>query len=488
MTASEDRRRKPRPKILVADDEVTLRKILEVQLKKAGLEPIIVTDGQEAVEKVQELGDEINAALLDVNMPRLTGLEALEKLKELLPDVPVVMMSAKTEVKDAVEAMKKGALEYLTKPFDLDEVIALARQTTRMGQVSRRRDQLEQAVGSSKPISGFVGQSPAAQRLLQQVKAVAPLDSTILITGESGVGKGLLARTIHYSGPRANGPFVSVSCPSLPRELLESEMFGHEKGSFTGAHQQRIGRIEMAHGGTLFLDEVGDLPLDLQPKLLTFLQEREFFRVGGTEPHQADVRVIAATNADLRDKVRSRDFREDLFFRLNVLPLEIPPLRDRAPDVPILAGHILSRIAESRKVEGFQLDDDAVNWLTSYTWPGNVRELENVLERASAFCVDGVITRKDLVVDSYFLDEDSAEKLRENTPDTGPDHSAAGRAGSGSHNGSTPRLVGMTMEEIEKMAICQTLEEHAGNKAQAARSLGITEKTIYNKLKRYDHE
>ncbi len=474
MLKSDDKRRSVRPQILVADDEVTLRKLLQTHLSRAGLEPVMAGDGEEALEK---LTDDIAAILLDVNMPRMNGLEALERIKADHPDMPVVMMSARTEVKDAVDAMKKGALEYLTKPFDLEEVVALARQTVRMGQVSRRQKQLENAVGHSKPIGGFVGESETVERLLEQVQKIAPLESTVMITGESGVGKGLLARTIHYSGPRANGPFVSVSCPSLPRELLESEMFGHEKGSFTGAHQQRIGRIEMADGGTLFLDEVGDLPLDLQPKLLTFLQEREFFRVGGDRPLNANVRVIAATNSDLRTKVRSRDFREDLYFRLNVLPLEIPPLRDRLSDVPILAHHILARIAQARGIPEINLDNSAVQWLCNYSWPGNVRELENVLERSSAFCQDNMITRQDLTTDSFLNDEE----LLHEEPASPNGEKPAG-------DGRDPDLRGLTMEEIEKLAISQTLDECGGNKAQAARSLGLTEKTIYNKLKRYEEE
>ncbi len=449
-------------------------------MAKVGLNVVLATDGQEAIELMNE---DIQAAFLDMMMPRATGLEVLAHIRKNFPDTPVVMMSAKSQVEDAVNAMKQGALEYVTKPFNLDEILSLAHQAVRMARMSRENKQLQVVISGSKPIQGFMGRSPAGRDLLRQVETIAGLDSTVLITGPSGVGKSLLARTLHYAGPRASGPFISVSCPSLPRELLESEMFGHEKGAFTGAIQQRIGRVEMADGGTLFLDEVGDLPLALQPKLLTFLQEREFQRVGGTRSLRADVRVIAATNANLGEMVRSHDFREDLYFRLNVLPLAIPSLADRREDILPIADTILERIAKTRKsTSPFLIEPDALEAMTAYTWPGNVRELENVLERATAFCRDGRIRREDLALGRG---GSSGSTPPVPSPAPAPIPVSAPVPSITADTAGLP-LFGFTLDELERQAIIQTLEGCQGNRSEAARRLGISEKTIYNKINRWN--
>jgi len=448
-------------RILVADDEETIRRLLDYNLRKFGFEPVLAVNGREAVALAQ--GD-FACALVDLKMPEVDGMEVLSHFKQQLPDVPVVIMSAVGQVKDAVAAMKAGALEYVTKPFDLDEVLALMVSASRMGRALQENRQLRDTVAQPAPDSDFAGESPAAQQLLETVARVAPLDSTVLITGESGVGKGLLARMIHRASKRAEGPFITTSCPALPRELLESEMFGHERGAFTGAQQRRIGRIELAEGGTLFLDEIGDLPLLLQPKLLNVLQDRQFARLGGSQVVDADIRLIAATNADLRERVAAKEFREDLYYRLNVIPIYIPPLRERMADLPVLSRQILGRIARARQAEPLELSPDAVALMQRYMWPGNIRELENVLERASAFCDGRVLGEKHLPPEFAR----PAAPARPEAPGTSV----------------TPAIAGMTLDDVERLAIQQTLQLCKGNKAAAARHLGITEKSIYNKMAR----
>ena len=448
--------------VLVADDDSSIRRLLKYSLEKIGMSVVVATDGTEAMALMD---DSILSVLLDLKMPGASGTECLTFIKEKYPEIPVIMISGVGQVSEAVAAMKQGAFEYVTKPFELDELLCLVQRTVRIARDFREAAQLKQSWVSSKPRLGFGGESESTQQLLQQVGKIAGLNSTVLVTGESGTGKSLLARVIHYAGSRAKGPFISVSCPSLPRELLESEMFGHEKGAFTAAVQRRLGRIEMAQGGTLFLDEIGDLPLHLQPKLLTFLQERQYQRVGGTEVMDADVRVIAATNVDLEERVRGREFREDLYFRLNVIPLKIPPLRERRGDIAPLAGTILDQIAQARGCAPFQFEPEAKEALLRYGWPGNVRELENVLERASAFCDAGIIRAKDLPLQKEV-------SLRKN-----------GTAGTPSDE---LNFGGMRLVDIERLAIQKTLALCEGNKAEAARRLGVTEKTIYNKLARYE--
>ena len=448
-------------RILVADDEETIRRLLDYNLRKFGFEPLLAANGREAIGLAQ---GELACALVDLKMPEVDGMGVLSHFRQHLPDVPVVIMSAVGQVKDAVGAMKAGALEYVTKPFDLDEVIALMVSASRMGGALQENRQLRESVARPAPDTGFAGDSPIAKQLLETVARVAPLDSTVLLTGESGVGKGLLARMIHRASKRADGPFITTSCPALPRELLESEMFGHEKGAFTGALQRRTGRIELAEGGTLFLDEIGDLPLLLQPKLLNVLQDRLFTRLGGSQTIEADIRLIAATNVDLPEKVAAKEFREDLYYRLNVIPIHIPPLRERLTDLPGMCHQVLGRIAVARANDPLELSPGALEILQRYSWPGNVRELENVLERASAFCDGPVLEERHLPPEL-------------NRPAMRPDKPAGVATGA-------PSIGGMTLDELEKLAIQQTLDLCKGNKAAAARHLGITEKSIYNKMAR----
>ncbi len=450
----------PPLRVLVADDDPAIRTLLQYTLEKAGFTTVPAGDGREALELA---GEETDVALLDVRMPRMDGLQCLQELRLRQPDLQVIMITAHSDVRDAVEAIRRGAFDYITKPFDPEELITTVRQAARTGALARENRNLRQAIGASAPALPFIGVSPAVREVLERARRLAGLDSNLLITGESGTGKGLLARLIHRASPRAAGPFVTVNCTTLPRELIESELFGHERGAFTGAAERRPGRIEMAAGGTLFLDEIGDLPLDAQPKLLAFLQERTFQRVGGNRELRVDVRVVAATNQDLQQKVRERQFREDLYFRLNVLALHVAPLRERREDIAPLTDFLLGQIARRRNDPPLAIAAPARAALLAHPWTGNVRELENVLERATVFCAAAALGVSDLGLDSSM-----------------PAPAA------GAHSGQErPTLAGLTLAEIERLAIEQTLAACGGNKARASRELGISEKTIYNKIQRF---
>ena len=447
-----------RLRLLIADDDETVRNLLDYHAQKRGFDPVLAEDGEELMELVDESADVV---LLDLKMPRANGFDCLKFLGTKFPDLPAVILSSADEVEDAVTAMKAGAVDYLTKPFDLDEVFMVLKQAMEVARLRKENRDLREVVGTSRPVAGLIGDSEVTRDLNRQIEKISGLDSTVLLRGESGAGKGLIARTIHYASQRAEKPFVTVSCPALPRELLESELFGHEKGAFTGAHQRRIGKIEMAKGGTLFLDEIGDLPLDLQPKLLNVLQDREFQRVGGADTLSADIRVVAATNVDLEDLVSRREFREDLFYRLNVIPLEVPTLWERVDDIGTLSDFFLDRIAKGRGIgSGIQLTKEALQALQRYDWPGNIRQLENVLERASAFCEENTIDVADL----------PGEVSREPGLEGGDDK---------------VNLANIPLRDLEKAALVQTLKATGGNKAEAARRLEITEKSVYNKLRRF---
>lgn len=475
---------KNRTRILVADDEEVIRSLLRYNIEKLGWDIIEAANGRQAMELAD---DEVTVALLDLKMPEASGLEVLQHLKKNFPDIPVVMISAVGQINDAVETIKQGAFDYISKPFDLDELFAVLRRAVALGKARNEGQTLRAAISEIPAAPGFFGKSEASKRLMDQLKVIAPLESTVMITGENGTGKTLLARMIHKASRRARGPFITVSCPSLPRDLIEAEMFGHEKGSFTGALARRIGRVEMADGGTLFLDEIGDLPLSLQPKLLNFLQDREFQRIGGHEILSADVRIIAATNVDLKKKIAESEFREDLYFRLNVMPLEVEPLRDRKADLPGLCSHVLASISAKRNAPSCSVSEETMKVLQNYPWPGNVRELENVLERASAFCQNNIIRPNDLSRD---VREFKFHPGTVHVP-TGlsraastPPHAPAPQSG----QTDNPYVGGQSLADLEKVAILQTLDQCDGNKAQAARILGISEKSIYNKLAKYEKE
>ena len=447
-----------RARVLVADDDAPIRSLIEYHVRQAGFETVSARDGNEAIEMAS---DDLALALVDLRMPGADGMAVLTWFQERFPDMPVVMVSAHAEIRDALAAVRAGAFEYVRKPFEIDELLAVVTAAERHGASLRENRRLREShsAGASGSLA-LTGSSAAVRQLRDSIQRVAGLRSTVLVTGESGSGKGLVARMIHAAGPWSRQPMIQFGCPGIPRELVEAELFGNEKG--TG--ERRIGRIELAEGGTLLLDEVGDLPLTLQPRLLDLLQDRRYLRLGGTSPVTANVRVVATTHVHLREKVTAHEFREDLYYRLNVLPIHVPPLRSRAEDLPELCNVVLGRIAGDRKTGPYRVSEVVLGALRSYPWPGNVRELENVLERAAAFCEGGDIGLKDL----------PPEILR-------PSANAIAATASGNR----PQLGGIPIEELERQAVLQTLELCRGNKAATARMLGVTEKTVYNMMARF---
>lgn len=444
-----------RRRVLVADDDPFALDFAAIALEGIGIQVERATDGKEAIDK---LDPKLDAILLDLEMPGATGLEVMRVASTKAAGVPVVVLSGTNDVEDAVIALKQGAFDFVLKPSDADGITNRVKAAFRAsGFESNSETDTAKSDRRTNNRIQFVSESKSSRAVLDRALRCARVDSTVLITGPSGTGKSMLARWIHEQGVRREGPFVTVNCGALPRELIESELFGHERGSFTGAHQDRIGRFEAADGGTLFLDEVGELPIDLQPKLLSALQTRSSTRVGGTEEIQHDVRLIAATNRDLQAAIDDGLFREDLYYRLNVLTIEMPALSERADDIVPLAEHTLARIADRLGTTNWKISEKAGELIRFYAWPGNVRELENVLERAAVFCDADVI-------------EDTDLGLHTTRTSTVSDES----------------LVGLTLAELEKRAIFATLQSTGGNRAEAARLLGVSERTIYNRLKEFN--
>jgi len=446
--------------LLVADDDPGLRESLERTLTREGYRVVLASDGRAALERVQAGG--VDLIVTDLRMPGLTGLELLRAAKAIMPDVDVILLTAFGTVEEAVKAMKDGAYDFLTKPFRREQLIKL------VDKALERRDLIEQNKALKKQLEDIrakgqmIGSSPAYRRMLSLVEQIADSSATILIQGESGAGKELVARTIHERSGRRAGPFVAVNCAALPETLLESELFGYEKGAFTGAVGRKEGRFELAGGGTLFLDEVADLSLVTQPKILRVLQEGEFERLGGTRTIQVDVRIVAATNQDLAEMVKDKRFREDLYYRLNVITVRVPPLRERHEDIRLLAQHYLRVYAakNGRKLEGFS--NEALERLESYKWPGNIRELENLIERTV------LLARKDRI-DAEDLPEEIAGVKR-------PPRDAI------------LELVGTPLAEIEQRLLDETLRITGGNKTQAAKLLGIDVRTVARKLERREDD
>ncbi|WP_437631033.1 sigma-54-dependent transcriptional regulator [Sorangium sp. So ce854] len=447
--------KKQSSRVLVVDDEASARSGLEKLLRQEGYAVDAAGDGAEALEIAAERPPDV--VVTDLKMPKMDGMALLGKLREQDPSLPVIVVTAFGDVTSAVQAMRAGAEDYLTKPVDFDALLlsierALERSALRVEAENLRR-QLREREGEG--VEGLIGASPAMQKVYRMARQVAAARATVLITGESGTGKGELARAIHAKGPRVKAPFVTLHCAALAESLLESELFGHERGAFTGADRRRIGRFEQAHGGTLFLDEVGEIAPATQVKLLRVLQERTFERVGGNETISVDVRLIAATNRDLAAAVQEGRFREDLYYRLNVVHIDMPPLRVRDTDVLLLANHFLRRFAAEnhRKIEGFT--DQARAKLVAHRWPGNVRELENAIERAVVLCDD---TR----IDADHLPIDAAPVAK-----------------------GALRIPGATMAEIERYAILSTLEATNGSTTRAAELLDISIRTIQYRLHEY---
>ncbi|MRG95330.1 sigma-54-dependent transcriptional regulator [Polyangium spumosum] len=446
---------KPRARVLVVDDEASARSGLEKLLRQEGYAVDVAPDGPTALQIASDRPPDV--VVTDLKMPRMDGLELLQKLRAMYPSVPVIMVTAFGEVSTAVQAMRSGADDYLTKPVDFDALtLSIERaieRTNLKAEAEELRRQLREREGEG--FEGLIGSSAALQKVYRVAKQVAPARATVLITGESGTGKGELARAIHKKSPRVNGPFITLHCAALAESLLESELFGHERGAFTGADKRRVGRFEQANGGTLFLDEVGEIPPATQVKLLRVLQERTFERVGGNEPVEVDVRLIAATNRDLAKDVHEGRFREDLYYRLNVVHVEMPPLRLRGSDVLLLADHFLRRFAveNKKRIDGWS--DRARAKILAHRWPGNVRELENAIERAVVLCEGSKIDEEDLPIDVAPLPKGAV------------------------------RIPGATMAEIERFAILATLDATSGSTTKAAEMLDISVRTIQYRLHEY---
>jgi two-component system response regulator HydG len=463
--------------LLVADDDPAVRESLERTLAREGYTVVLAPDGQSALDRLKE--GNIDLVLSDLKMPGLSGLDLLPRAKAVAPEVDFIMLTAFGTVEEAVKAMKEGATDFLTKPFQRAQLIKVVRHALERRALIAQNRALQQRLDALLSQDEAIGVSPAFRRLMTLVHQVADSSATILIQGESGSGKELVARAIHKGSSRRKGPFVAVNCAALPETLLESELFGYEKGAFTGAAGRREGRFELADGGTLFLDEVADLSPVTQPKILRVLQEGEFERVGGTKTIRVDVRIVTATNRDLAAMVREKRFREDLFYRLNVITIVVPPLRDRKEDIPALAQHFLRIYAakNNRRLEG--LSDDALSCLEAHSWPGNVRELENVIERAV------VLAREGSRIEVSHLPENLADRpvMLDRRPgsEAGGAEPPAGAQGLGDNVFKI--RVGTPLAEVEARLLEETLKLTKGNKTLAARVLGIDPKTVFRKLK-----
>ena len=446
-------------RVLVVDDEANAREALAELLDDAGYSVSTAADGRTALLQLEQVDPDV--VLTDLKMPGMDGLSLIERGRPTAPHSTFIVMTAFATIDTAVQAIKLGAESYLTKPLELEAVIAIVDRALERTRLSREAAQLRSRMDERFHFGNILGEHPSMQRLMKNVAQVARSRATVLIHGETGTGKELIAAAIHQNSKRKNQPFIRLNCASLSETLLESELFGHERGSFTGAVARREGRFKQADGGTLFLDEVSEIPMSVQIKLLRFLQEREFERVGGNETLKVDVRVVAATNRNLKQRVEDGRFREDLFYRLKVVQLDVPPLRVRRSDIPLLAHSFLRKYAaeNDRTVQG--LAEDALQHLMIYPWPGNVRELENAIERSVVMCEGDLIERDDLPTSAH----------------------------GDLQNGSVMALIpGITMTELERIAILRTLDAVDGSTARAAEILGISQRKIQYRVKEWGYQ
>ncbi len=447
------------PRILIVEDEAKMRRILEIMLSEDGYRIDTAEDGLKALSLCEK--NSYSLIVTDLKMAPMDGLTLMKKLRKVSPDIPVIVVTAFGSVETAVEAMKEGAFDYITKPFDREEIRILVSKALSYGSLRKENTYLREEVRRRATFEDFVGNSPNMREIYALAGRVAGTNSTVLITGESGTGKDLLARAIHHASQRNNGPFIAINCASIPETLLESELFGFEKGAFSGADHMKPGRIEIAEHGTLFLDEIGDMPHSLQAKLLRVLQERSFERLGGTKTIEVDVRIMAATNKNISALVQEGRFRDDLFYRLSVFPIHIPPLRERRDDISLLAVYFLRRFNEEmgKSVQGFS--EDALNMLVSYVWPGNVREFQNIVERAVILCKGSEISHGDILLGAGApLD---------------PHHKYC----------SLIPPEGISLEEVEKGLIVAALQMTGNNQVKAANLLKITRNTLRYRMEKF---
>lgn len=445
--------------ILIADDDDSLRRVLEFQLREGGYEVLTAADGLAALELFT--GAEVDCLITDLRMPGLSGLELIRRASAIASGTPVIVITAYGDLETAVEAMRAGAFDYVTKPFNREQILMTVEKALVFGQAISENRRLRRLVHDRFRLENVIGSSERMRRVLDLVERVAHSDVTVLITGESGTGKELIARGIHFSGSRAERPFVALNCAAIPETLIESELFGHKRGSFTGAVADSKGKFEEASGGTLFLDEVSAMPPALQPKLLRVLQEQEIVRLGESMPRKVDVRIIAATNRDLQTMIADGTFREDLYFRLAVVPIGLPPLRERREDIPLLAEHFLKRACERHKLGELRMEREVFAGLSAFSWPGNVRELENTVERMAVLATGDTITLEDLPENVRQPPNYVANVLLELPPD------------------------GLSIEEVEREIIRQALEMHGGNQTRAARYLDITRSALIYRMQKY---
>ncbi|MCK9418919.1 MAG: sigma-54 dependent transcriptional regulator [Nitrospirae bacterium] len=442
--------------ILLIDDDDSLRRVMEFSLTEAGHTVRTAASGEDGLRLFEK--ETFDAVITDITMPGMSGMEVLAKVRQRDAHLPVIVITAYGTIESAVEAMKQGAFDYITKPVSRDELRLTLQKAIRMRRLEKENVELRAEVTDRYRFESIIGSSEKMKDILDLAGRVAVSDANVLITGESGTGKELLAKGVHFNSRRAEGPFVAVNCAAIPEALIESELFGHVKGSFTGAVKDKEGKFELADGGTLFLDEIGDLRIDLQAKILRALQEREIDRVGGGKSVSVDVRVIAATNKDIERAVKEGVFREDLYYRLNVITLFIPPLRERKEDIPLLASYFLKKFNKDAEV---RIDTGALAVLTAYGWPGNVRELQNVIERASVLKRGAFITRDELP-EKLKKEKPGVEEIVLNLPEGG-----------------------ISLEDLEKSLIIKALDKHKGNQTRAAEYLRITRPTLIYRMEKF---
>ena len=448
--------------VLVVDDDESLRRVVEYNLGEEGYRVLTAPDGAAGLRAFQDAS--VDLVVSDVRMPDMDGLELLTRIKTIQPEVPVIMLTAHGTINSAVEAMKLGAFDYLTKPFNRDQLKAAVRKALEIAALTTENRQLRQVVAERFSFASMIAGSRAMRAVTETAARVAQGDTTVLLEGESGTGKELLAKAIHFHSPRKRGPFVTINCGAIPEQLLESELFGHRRGSFTGAVADKKGKFEVAHGGTIFLDEIGELPSLLQVKILRVLQEREIDKVGEARSIKVDVRVIAATNRDLEKMIADASFRDDLYYRLAVVSIRVPPLRERTDDIPFLVDHFLTKHAERLGRTRPSVDKAVYSAFNLYGWPGNIRELENVIERALVLDKDGVLALDDLP-ERVSTREHRVANLRMEIPDDG-----------------------ISLEDVERELIVAALEKHNWNQTRAAAFLNITRSTLLYRMQKFGLE